>query len=465
MLLLLLTLACKTPREAPADCDPNLAPGADSQTSVVDGVRIRLDFERCPGTETCFDAVAWLETEDGEPVQAEVQVSAPGADLEGARLEGDTTRVRVNPRGTGEVKVTVSDGTRSLRRVALVFDAIHPDLGQPTAVEGLVNTCGWEDSAALSPDGQTLFVQYLPVPIDCIVRLVGGAYCDTAIGPVSAPMRPEMPGAERVDAEGLIHHGCPTAGLDPMPLPVPPVALYSFSRQSDGSYGAPQPITVEGMDGCVSPFGASYVPETETLLFSFDDPFDKAPPQVAMAPHVLGEPLSIGRYEKVDGNAELVASVFTEIDVGRPDDMNANPHSSSGDWLWFDDEVGAHAVFVAAFEDGEVGDVLQLPQSVFEGDESQPYFDGAHLYFRRGLTLLRVAHLGGNFGQAASWGTPEVLLEGQDQTQEGGRMMGAGEPTMATLDGVPTLNFVYVMRREDSTADLNVGQVGFREAP
>lgn len=141
MLLLLLTLACKTPREAPADCDPNLAPGADSQSALVDGVRIRLSFERCPDTQTCFEALVWLETEDGEPVQGEMEVSAPGADLDPADVDEDITRVRVNPQGTGEVKVTVSDGTRSLRRVALVLDAIHPELGQPTAVEGLVNTC------------------------------------------------------------------------------------------------------------------------------------------------------------------------------------------------------------------------------------------------------------------------------------------------------------------------------------
>ena len=463
MLLLLLSLACKTPRPVASDCDPELAPGLDSQTSLVDGVRIRLDFERCPGSETCFDAVAWLETEEGEAEEGQVEVSAPGADLESASLDGDKTRVRVNPRSTGEVKVSVSDGTRSVRRVALIFDEIHPDLGQPTAVEGLVNTCGWEDSAALTPDGETLFVQYLPVPIDCIVRLVGGDFCDTAISPVDGPMRPNMPGAERVDEEGLIHHGCPTVGLDPMPLPVPPVALYSFSRQRDGSYAEPQLISIDGMDGCVSPFGPSYIPEQGTLLLSYDDPFDKSPPQLIQAPYVPGESLSIGRYEKINGNAELVESVFQDIDVGRPDDMNANPHSSSGEWLWFDDEAGARAIFVASFEDGEVGEVLQLPQAVFEGDESQPYFDGAHLYFRRGLSLMRAPHLGGNFGQASAWGEPELLLEGQDQSQEPGAMMGAGEPTLAVLDGVPTLNFVYVMRREDSSVDLNVAQVGFRE--
>ena len=463
MLMLLMSLACKTPRQAPADCDPELAPGADSQTSMVDGIRIRLAFERCPGTETCFDAVGWLENQSGELVQGQVEVIAPGADLEGAVLDGERTRVRVNPRSTGEVKVSVSDGTRSLRRVALVFDEIHPDLGQPTAVEGLVNSCGWEDSAALSPDGQTLFVQYLPVPIDCIVRLVGGAYCDTAIAPVDAPMRPNMPGAERVDQDGLIHHGCPTVGLDPMPLPVPPVALYSFSRQGDGSYAEPQLISIDGMDGCVSPFGPSYIAEQQTLLFSYDDPFDKSGPQLAQAPYVPGESVSLGRYEKVNGNAELVESIFEDIDVGRPEEVNANPHSSSGEWLWFDDEAGARAIFVAPFEQGQVGDVVQLPTAAFEGDESQPYFDGEHLYFRRGLTLLRAAYLGGGFGQAASWGEPELLLQGQDQSQEAGAMMGAGEPTLAVLDGVPTLNFIYVMRRQDSTADLNVAQVGWRE--
>jgi hypothetical protein len=114
------------------------------------------------------------------------------------------------------------------------------------------------------------------------------------------------------------------------------------------------------------------------------------------------ESVSIGRYEKIAGNAELVESIFEEIDVGRPDETNAKPHSTSGEWLWFNDEAEARAIFVAPCENGRVGDVVQLPQAVFEGDESKPYFDGAHLYFRRGLSLMRAAHLGGGFGQAAS---------------------------------------------------------------
>ncbi|MCB9742882.1 MAG: hypothetical protein H6741_05220 [Alphaproteobacteria bacterium] len=469
MLLWMLLSACGRGREAPADCDPELGLAASEQPAADDTLRLRLELERCPGEERCFELLGWREDLSGRPLDGGVlSLSADGGSLGLAEHTGVVTRALLEPERDGELAVRVSDPERglSLRRTALVLDRVAERWGQPMVVEGLVNTCGWEDGAALSPDGQHLLVQYLPVPIDCLLR-PGRRYCRAAIGPVSGPARPDMPGAERVDEEGHIHHGCPTTGLDPMPFPVPPNALYGFTRQEDGSYAEPFVLGLEGLDGCVAPWGPSFLPgdspETGRLVVALDDPYDD-PASVPEATEItLGAPLTLATWEKVDGNAERTSSLLAPLGLTR-EGQNGNPHlEDGGGRLWFDDEVDAHAIFVTELdaEGGATGPITQLPTAVFEGDESQPFFTGAQLFYRQTLTLMASDYLGGELGDPASWSTPEVQL-GVADSGEAGAIAGVGEPTIATIGEQELLNFVYVVRREDGTLDVNVAQVSAR---
>ncbi|MED5373320.1 MAG: hypothetical protein VX899_20035 [Myxococcota bacterium] len=472
MTLLILMLACGRNRTAPQDCDPELGLAQSEQPSFDEEVRLRLELSRCTD-DTCFDARAWRE----DPSTGEV-TPGPALDLDLAwgslgelQHDGSVSTWRVTPPHNGELAVTVRDDTRglSLRRTALVFDTVAESWDQPLAVEGLVNTCGWEDGAALTPDGAFLFVHYLPVSIDCLVR-PGRRFCRTAVGPVSAPERPDMPGAERVDESGRIHHGCPTTGLDPMPVPVPPNSLYVFARQDDGSYAEPAVLQFEGLDGCVAPWGPTFLPDegssaTGTLVVSVDDPYDDPPSIPEWAPLTLGQTQTLATWEKEAGNASRTSSLLESVGLQVPGGQAGNPHlSADRSQLWFDDEADTDTIYVTALDSDlqATGQPQRLPSEVFSGHESQPYFDGERLYFRQDVTLMVAEYLGGDFDQASAWGTPTPVIAVEDRG-EAGSMAGAGEPTIAEIDGAAVLSFVYVIRREDGSLDLNLGQVAARD--
>lgn len=152
--------------------------------------------------------------------------------------------------------------------------------GQPFSVEGLVNTGGTQDSLAVSPDAQYLFLQYYPVSLSCFLQSPLSAshpYCQIPVGPVAAPQRPNMPGASRVNySNNSVHHGCPSLGyVAPDAYPVPPLAQYGFRRQADGSYAEPFVFMFTGGDGCFAPWGPSVRANgdgTYRMFVAFNDP-------------------------------------------------------------------------------------------------------------------------------------------------------------------------------------------------
>ena len=174
-------------------------------------------------------------------------------------------------------------------------------------------------------------------------------------------------------------------------------------------------------------------------------------------------PLTLATWEKVDGAAERTQSLLGPMGITR-EGQSGNPHlDADGGHLWFDDEADAKAIFVTALDDTlqATGPILQLPTAVFEGDESQPFFTGERLYFRQGVTLMAADFRGGALDEAGSWAAPEVQLAVEDRGAPGS-LAGAGEPTIATIDGRELLSFVYVVRRADGTLDLNLGQAWAR---
>jgi len=202
-----------------------------------------------------FDAIATL-TGAADPVTLTVDRGALGAP---DTTSGDT-RARITvPRAPATTPSPATAGALSAARTALVLGEVDETWNQPEPVRGLANTLGWEDGPSISRDGKILTFQYVAVSISCFL---GGDLSSPAckvVGPVAAPARPNMPGANRVNADGTYTNACPTAGIPTITTPVPPDSLYAVQRQPDGSFTDPHPIYYDGIDGCVSAFGFQLV--------------------------------------------------------------------------------------------------------------------------------------------------------------------------------------------------------------
>lgn len=235
-----------------------------------------LDFTRNTApADGSFKAIVWLSDDNGTTMEfasAPTVISTRGT-VSALALRGDgkyEATVTPDAQKTGEYEVTlsatVSGSDVSVTHTAIVMEQVASGWGQPFSVDGLVNTGGTQDSLAVSPDGQYLFLQYYPVTLSCILAHIAAPgdpndpndlYCQTQLGPVTAPERPNMPGAERVISASSIHHGCPSLNYDPALFPAPPIALYGFHRQADGSYAEPFVFLFTNNDGCFAPWGPS----------------------------------------------------------------------------------------------------------------------------------------------------------------------------------------------------------------
>jgi len=150
--------------------------------------------------------------------------------------------------------------------------------------------------------------------------------------------------------------------------------------------------------------------------------------------------------------------------------QQGNPHlwrSDDGYAVFYDDEVDRDDLFVVETEDGMLDQSWDAfaalpPQINSEDGESQPFFDGATLWFRRELTIMASDYQGGSFASVDAWSTPRVDLQGRPLATEPGAILGAGEPTVAEVDGKRELYFIFVERAGDGTLNLDVGRVRHR---
>jgi len=212
---------------------------------------------------------------------------------------GDGTySFRLTPTQTGEHPVTVSYEGASITRTPLILYDVHSDWGQPMAVEGYVNTEGYEDGVTITPDGEYLFVQTGPFYFMGIFVMqasrdnsgCGGAFsrlvpdrCDhpwinNTIGPYTAPERPGFFNG-RFSGTTLLHNanswGIGTEQALNFALST---MFYGFKRQSDGSFKEPFYVAFQDVnDGIIGPYGLSFLMNddgTATTLFTFNDPTD-----------------------------------------------------------------------------------------------------------------------------------------------------------------------------------------------
>ena len=377
---------------------------------------------------------------------------------------------------TGEYVVTAAAPAwgAQVSRTSIVLKEVGTRWGQPEAFAGFINTPAWEDSLAISPDGEWVILEYIPVSITCILAHFDEPThpsCAKAVGPWQAPERPGMPGATRIAADGTIHHGCPALGLDPTPFAAPPQSLFGFHRQSDGSFAEPFAIGIDNVDGCVSAFGPSMLAPSGgkvPFVFAFDNPVDGDPPagtqaDVFFTQLELGKPSFLGVYAA--GKMSMNATSLGFPTAGQ----QGNPHyygSGSTTQIWVDDESSAEKdlgvyELSGSFPGGPWTGPTKLPSPLGDPgkEDIQPFYDGKEAIWTRDLTIVSSAHSGGPVTAVGSWSAPSTELRGDPASSATQAVVGVGEPTKATRNGRQVLAFVYVMHAPNGDVDINAGFV------
>lgn len=437
---------------------------------------LTLDFARVPGTRA-FDVRI---TAPGVTPDM-VEVRANQGEVGPVQSSAGQLSARIDPARTGRLEVTVAVPAKQWQaaRTALVLGHVSDDWDQPEPVQGLVNTPAWEDGPAVSLDGRWLAVHYLPVSFSCIAEgKPDNPLCRRTRGPVTGPQRPGMPGANRVGSGGELRNACPSVGVEQLDIPLPPTSLYVFARAADGSFGEPQPVYWDGVDGCVTPYGPALFNEPDgslSLLYAFDSPADGGKQDshgdlfaVRLDPKA---PRAVGRTESRDGKLK-------DVDVqGHPLGRPSNAHAANPEaWrrpdgrvvVFYDDENVRDDLFYtessAGLFDGEWSEERKIPApvSVPGTEESQPFFDGEALYFRRDRTLLRSRYLGGDMSREAAWATPERVLDGDRRARGAGEIVGVGEPTIAGTGAERQLYFLFAEQDADGSLNFDVGRVAQR---
>lgn len=310
-----------------------------------------------------------------------------------AEIEDGIYQTLLTPSRTGEFEITVSEATVfgfSETLHPLVLADVHQDWGQPMMVEGLVNTDGYEDGIAISPDGEYLFVQYSPAYFSGLIlfnfsREDGGCggdrlspercthpWIDNTIGPVSAPERPDFC-TTRINDDGTWRHNSASWGMGDDTLNLFSVSnvFYGFKRQLDGSYREPFMIAFDDEgDGISSPFGLSVLPDYGSsdnylLALSFNAPDDtesvdfddngtadaESLLDIYTLQSALGVPVNLGNFNysgtpgtppQRDSSFGLTKVGFSDVGIEGIAGTQGNPHlyreSSTVSSIWTDDE-------------------------------------------------------------------------------------------------------------------------------
>jgi len=179
----------------------------------------------------------------------------------------------------------------------------------------------------------------------------------------------------------------------------------------------------------------------------------------------------LGQFVNVAGTLTLI-DTSGSVSLGDADGVQGNPnlfHQPDGTVVVFsDDEQGRKDLFAntAATVAGPFAGqtLIPPPVSAVGPQESQPFFDGHTLYFRRELTVLATDWNGGTMGDAASWTTPRTILGPGDATEtDAGTVPVVGEPSLTLDPSAPKeLYFVYARRVADGTLDLDIAMVPAR---
>lgn len=466
---------------------------------------VGLDAVRVTVTVSSGNGVPTLAVERGG-------VDAPVA------LGGGVFQATVTPTTTGEHRVTATLGNATVARTALVLEDVHADWGQPQAVEGLVNTAGYEDGITIAPGGEYLFVQYGPYRWSSLLvfeepRANGGCggnrlvpdrcshpWVDTTLGPMGAPERPGF-FTGRFSGTTQLHNAVSWGlGIDESPVLAITTMFYGFRRQADGRFAEPFFLTFDDLgDGIIGPFGLSFLPlggAQHMASFALSDSVNAATSFDVFTCEVeLGRDNVLGTYiATTPGNPPTRGMDFpsTMVDLGDNSGTQGNPSVYAVNGvvrsIWTDDEydgdgdtgsLSVHVLESGSFPTSNDYTRLLLPSVVnVPGTVAiQPTFTDEGLYFTQDVSVVFAAYSGAHDASAladgGNWAAPEVVLQ-RDTTSAGflltandlGKVIAVGEPTVATIGGRTVLYFVYAWVRGidpiTGLADLDF-QAGFVE--
>ena len=466
------------------------------------GIEIHLQFERIP-TEGLdpFRVIAKVSFNQIPITQASLTATlSRGIRSSILNRHNGTYEFSVTPDITGEYEVSVTFRSITVTRTILVLQDIHSDWNQPQSVSGYVNTEGYEDGVTISPDGQYLFVHTGPYRWSGILvygwsREEGGCgnhrleptecthpWVNEIIGSITAPERPgfysnRFSGSmQRHNAEswGIGDGGTPNYAMTTM--------FYGFKRQEDGSFKEPFFMAFDDLeDGLIGPFGLTFMPNEDgshTTLFSLKDSFTTDLSfDLYVFNAVFGENNNFGTYEFTRvGNPPRRSDYFpsTFLDLGDNSGTQGNPflyyNGQEVESIWTDDEydhdADTHKISVYVLESGtfpatSTWEKVVLPSQVNQpGTEAiQPTLFASKLFFTQN-TNIAISHFTGqqhaaDLSNNALWSLPEVILQ-KDTTPEFfsidhtdiGKILAIGEPTVALINGLETLYFVYAYIRD-----------------
>lgn len=396
----------------------------------------------------------------------DVVVTVDGEEVPTSAVDG-AVEARVEPAEDGvRVDIVVEASGRAFERTALVLE-VGDRWGQPELVPGLVNTPAYEDGPEVSPDGEWLIVSnYSPIDIISCTFSVGpsglpdpaAAACNEVLGPVTAPERPDMPGADRVLEDDVIH-AIPELGLvgddgGDFLVPLPPVAAYGFRRQADGSFAEPFVIAYDMYGLSNAPFGFSFVEGTAQVIFAWDDVSSvEQDGDLFVADLVLGEPNWLGQ---VDGSFQ-VDPPPTPWPVADRVGLQSNAFVVAGGVLYDQHlpESGPTTSDVY-FDDGETVQVAGFCRP--DREEFQPFVHEDEVVFVAGAfqEVVTASWDGGDLTDPASFGPEELVVRGT------GRIPSVGEPSVGVHDGVPTVYFLAGYLPEGGGIDGMIARVAAR---
>ena len=453
-------------------------------TTSAGGPTLSLTLRRGPASEIVA-AVRATDATGAALTGATITLTAQGGtasavtEIGGGDYEGTVTPETLDR----EVDIEAATGGAKVTRTALVFSVIGDGWEQAEVLEGYVNTKGWEDGASVSSDGEWLLVgSYVPTDVLTCNAIGGGdpadPACNVLTGPITAPERPDMLGAERVVSPTKIVNACPSLNFPPgggeLDFAIPLVAAYGFRRQADGSYREPFVIGFDA-NGCLGPYGISFAGpvsgESTTVLFANDDPLTSRPGESSTdlywAPLELGKKNILAKYS-FDGSKVTATDVLT-VPLPLPDlaGTQGNVNFSAGR-LWWDDESkeDVDRELYMAEVTGELPGATIAPTQIVGAsvpgvENIQPVFDGSTLVWRASPGMLSAElTAGADPSEAASWSAPETVIGALPMPDS--LFVAVGEPTVAHIDGETWLYFVYIKKTE-AGYDANVARIRRRE--
>jgi hypothetical protein len=262
--------------------------------------------------------------------------------------------------------------------------------------------------------------------------------CNAVLGPVGAPERPDLPGADRIVA-GDVVHAIPELGLvgddgGDFLVPLPPTAAYGFRRQPDGSFAEPFVLAFDMHGLNNAPFGFHFLDgDVGRVLFSWDDV--SSPEQdgdLFVADVEMGVPNWFGEVSY----GFVVDPPPTPWPVASIIGLQSNPCVVDGVTL-YDQHLPESDAFNSDVyvDDGSTTRVVGFSRP--DREEFQPFVHGEDVYAAGAFeSIVASAFDGGDWADTGAFG-PERLVVGAV-----GRIASVGEPSVAVRDGVVSVYFL-----------------------